>query len=54
MRAASFLPLIPPIDDLKVVAARGNTLFDFGSWLAVIGVWVVAIYTVIVKVFRSK
>jgi ABC-2 type transport system permease protein len=47
-----FVPLTPVIDGIRLVATEGNTIFQIGPQLLVIGIWTVVIYAVAFRVFR--
>lgn len=47
-----FIPLTPVVDGLRFIMAEGQTIFDLGPQLAVIGAWTVIIYLIAFKVFR--
>ena len=47
-----FLPLTPIIDGLRMIMTEGASLLQLGSELALMGAWMVIIYTVAIKVFR--
>lgn len=48
----NFLPLTPIIDGLRLIMTEGKTLLDLGPELAVMGIWMVIIYTIAIRVFR--
>ncbi|HSX27904.1 MAG TPA: ABC transporter permease [Candidatus Saccharimonadales bacterium] len=48
----SFMPLTPVIDGARLIATEGKGLFDIGSQLAVMGVWMIIIYIIAFRVFR--
>lgn len=47
-----FIPLTPVIDSIRLVVTEGQTLFDLGPQLAIIGAWVVVVYIIAFRVFR--
>jgi ABC-2 type transport system permease protein len=47
-----YLPLTPVVDGLRLILTEGSTILQIGPQLAVIGAWIVIIYTVAFKVFR--
>ena len=47
-----FLPLTPIIDGLRMIMTEGASLLQLGPELALMGAWMVIIYTVAIKVFR--
>lgn len=49
---AGFLPLTPIVDGVRFIIVEGKTLLDIGPQLALIGVWLVAIYVIGFRVFR--
>lgn len=48
----TYLPLTPVIDGARLIATEGVHLTQLGSQLAVMAVWMVAIYIVAFRVFR--
>src|SRR5581483_4670202 len=49
---SSYLPLTPVIDGARLIATEGKSLFDLGSQLAVMAVWLIIIYAIAFRVFR--
>lgn len=47
-----FIPLTAIVDGLRKILTEGQTLFDLGPELAIIGVWTILIYFIAFKVFR--
>lgn len=47
-----FLPLTPIIDGLRMIMTEGKALIDLGPELAIMGAWIVIIYTIAIRVFR--
>lgn len=47
-----YLPLTPIIDGLRMIMTEAKTLIDLGPELALMGVWMVAVYSIAIKVFR--
>lgn len=47
-----FIPLTPVIDGIRLVVTEGQTIFQLGSQLAIIGAWIVIVYFIAFKVFR--
>jgi ABC-2 type transport system permease protein len=49
---ASFLPLTPIIDGMRLIMTEGKTLIDLGGQLGLMAVWLVVIYFIAFRVFR--
>lgn len=49
---SGFFPLTPLIDGLRLIVTEGKTLFDLGSQLGLLAIWIIVIYAVAFKVFR--
>lgn len=47
-----FIPLTPVIDGIRLVVTEGQTIFQLGSQLAIIGAWIVVVYLIAFRVFR--
>lgn len=47
-----FIPLTPVIDSVRLVVTEGKSIFDLGSQLLIITVWIVVIYIVAFRAFR--
>ena len=47
-----YLPLSPIVDGLRLIVTEGKTLFDLGTQLGIMGVWIIVIYIIAIKVFR--
>ena len=47
-----YLPLTPVVDGIRYITTEGATLFDLGPQLAIIGIWLVVIYTLAIRLFR--
>lgn len=47
-----YLPLTPIVDGMRYILTEGQTLFDLGSELLVMGIWTIIIYLIAFKVFR--
>ena len=47
-----YLPLTPVVDGIRYITTEGATLLDLGPQLAIIGVWLVAIYVLAIRLFR--
>jgi len=48
----TFMPLSPVIDGARLIATEGQSLWNLGSQLAIIGGWLVIVYVVAFRVFR--
>lgn len=48
----TYLPLTPIVDGLRYILTEGKTLLELGPELAIIGVWIIAIYLLAIKIFR--
>jgi ABC-2 type transport system permease protein len=51
-KITDYLPLSPVIDGIRLIATEGKGLFDIGSQLLIVGVWLVVIYIIAFRVFR--
>jgi ABC-2 type transport system permease protein len=49
---SAFLPLTPLVDGIRYIIVEGKTLLDIGPQLALISIWIAAIYFVAFRVFR--
>ena len=49
---SGFLPLTPAIDGMRYILTEGKTLMDLGPQLAILGVWILVVYTIAFRVFR--
>lgn len=47
-----FIPLTPVVDSIRLVVTEGQTIFQLGPQLAIIGAWIVAVYLIAFRVFR--
>lgn len=47
-----YLPLTPVVDGIRYITTEGATLLDLGPQLAIIGIWLVVIYTLAIRLFR--
>lgn len=47
-----FIPLTPIIDSIRFIVTEGQTIFDLGPQLLIIGAWIIAIYMIAFRVFR--
>jgi ABC-2 type transport system permease protein len=48
----AYVPLTPAIDGLRMISTQGKTFVDLGPQLAIMGGWLLIIYTVALLVFR--
>ena len=48
----NYMPLTPVIDGGRLIITEGKSIFDLGSQLGIMSVWLVIIYIVAFKVFR--
>lgn len=48
----TYMPLTPVIDGARLIATEGKSLFDIGSQLGIMAVWMIVIYVVAFRVFR--
>lgn len=51
-KVSEFLPMTPVIDGLRLLIAEGKGLFEIGTQLGLIGLWMVIIYVIAFRVFR--
>ncbi len=49
---SAFLPLTPVIDGIRLIATEGKHLWQLGPQLALLGFWIIVIYSVAFRVFR--
>lgn len=47
-----YIPLTPVVDSIRLIVTEGQTLFDLGPQLLIIGAWTVVIYIIAFRVFR--
>lgn len=47
-----YLPLTPVVDGIRYITTEGATLLDLGPQFAVIGVWIIVVYTLAIRLFR--
>lgn len=48
----NYLPLTPVIDGVRLITTEGKSLFELGSQLLVMAVWMVIIYAIAFRLFR--
>ncbi len=48
----TFMPLTPVIDGARLIATEGQHLWQLGSQLGIMAVWLIVIYAVAFRVFR--
>ncbi|MET1033434.1 MAG: ABC transporter permease [Candidatus Saccharimonadales bacterium] len=48
----NYLPLAPIVDGLRYIMTEGQTLFDLGPELLIMGGWIIVIYALAFKIFR--
>lgn len=48
----TYMPLTPVIDGARLIATEGKSLFDIGSQLGIMAVWMIVIYIIAFRVFR--
>lgn len=51
-KVTQFIPLTPVVEGLRRILTEGQTIFDLGPQLLVIGIWTVVIYVIAFKTFR--
>ena len=48
----AFIPLSPVVDGLRMISTQNKGFFDLGPQLAIMGGWMVIIYTIAILIFR--
>src|SRR5690606_7228210 len=47
-----FIPLTPIVDSIRLIVTEGQSIFELGPQLAIIGAWIVVVYVIAFRVFR--
>jgi ABC-2 type transport system permease protein len=50
--AATWLPLTPVIDGIRLITTEGKNLIDLLPQLGMMAIWIVVVYAIAFRVFR--